>query len=158
MVSVSGVFRARPTYPHHTDLDLNSVRELPDSHLWPALDSDASGAVAEVEPMPVIDLADPDVVGRIGHASETWGGFHLTGHGVQLGLIDRLESQVRRLFSLPTEQKLKAARGPASFNGYGQVPIASFFEKSLWSEGFTITDSSVDWARRLWPDDYIEFW
>ncbi|RWR97821.1 gibberellin 3-beta-dioxygenase 1-like protein [Cinnamomum micranthum f. kanehirae] len=157
MVSVSGVFRPRPTYLHNTNLDLNSVQELPDSHIWPALDAEASGNLTCVESMPVIDLADPDVVGRMGHASETWGGFHVTGHGVPLGLIDRLESQVCRLFSLPREQKLNAARVPNSFNGYGQVPIAAFFEKSLWSEGCTITDSPVNWASRLWPDDYIEF-
>lgn len=158
MPSLSEAFRAHPVHLHHSHLDFGSVKEVPDTHAWPPLDDHVSGDQFDVESVPVIDLADPNVLSHIGHACETWGVFHITNHGIPKQILSDVESQSRRLFSLPTHQKLKAARRPDGVAGYGLVRISSFFSKLMWSEGFTIIGSPLENARQLWPCDHIQFW
>nr|AVP71909.1 GA3ox1 [Paris polyphylla var. yunnanensis] len=140
-----------PFHPHHLEFD--SVRELPDSHSWPRLEH----CNASAETVPLIDLASTDASTQIADACESWGAFQVIGHGVPTSLLDRLEAETRCLFSLPTQQKLKAARSPDALSGYGLAPISSFFAKRMWSEGFTISGSPVNHARSLWPQDYSQF-
>ncbi|KAF8400727.1 hypothetical protein HHK36_014027 [Tetracentron sinense] len=151
-------FRAHPVHLHHNHLDLESVREVPDSHAWPPLDDDYPAADSfGVETVPVIDLMDPKALKLVGHACKTWGVFQVTNHGIPMTLLRAVESQGRRLFSLPPHQKLKAARSPDGISGYGLARISSFFSKLMWSEGFTIVGSPLDHARQLWPQDYSKF-
>lgn len=156
MVPVSG-FRAHTTHAHDNNQDLSSVQEVSDSFPW-LFDDFPPGVSSSVKSIPVINLTDPDIVNRIGHACQTWGVFQITGHGVPVGLIDRLELQGRRFFSLPIEQKLKAARRPGDLSGYGQALNLSHFEKVMRSEGFTMAESPANLACQVWPDDYTEFW
>lgn len=157
MISVSGL-RAHTTQVHANNQDLSSVQQEVSDSFTRLLDDFPPGDSSSVESIPVINLTDPDIVNRIGHACQTWGVFQITGHGVPVGLIDRLELQGRRFFSLPIEQKLKAARRPGDLSGYGQAPILSYFEKVMRSEGFTMTESPANLACQVWPDDYTEFW
>ncbi|MQM03381.1 hypothetical protein Taro_036161 [Colocasia esculenta] len=165
MATLSEAFTAHPVRLHHPHLlDFSSLRELPDSHAWPELrdhpcsaggcggDPDAHG-----DPIPVIDLHDPDVLPSLARACETWGVFQITGHGVPAGILDRFESQCHRLFSLPAERKLRALRQPDGISGYGLARISSFFSKLMWSEGFTIVGSPAEHARKLWPLDHEQF-
>ncbi|CAL9161208.1 unnamed protein product [Musa hybrid cultivar] len=130
-------------------LELESVREVPDSHAWPALDDHPT----VYEPVPVVDLAGPDAsVAHLARVCESWGAFQVTGHGIRSDLLERLESETRRLFALPMDQKLKAARPSNGISGYGLARISCFFSKLMWSEGFTISGSPLDHALKLWPD------
>ncbi|KAG1335518.1 Gibberellin 3-beta-dioxygenase 1 [Cocos nucifera] len=119
----------RPHHPHHFEFE--SVREVPDSHAWPDVHDHPSVEPSGPDSVPVVDLASPDAVLRVGRVCEEWGVFQVTGHGVSSDLLDRLESQIRRLFSLPTHQKFKAARSPGNISGYGLAPISSFFSKLM---------------------------
>ncbi|GFY97006.1 gibberellin 3-oxidase 1 [Actinidia rufa] len=78
-------------------------------------------------------------------------------HGINKTLLDAVESAGKSLFSLPVQQKLKAARSPDGVSGYGVARISSFFPKLMWSEGFTIFGSPLEQARLLWPQDYKKF-
>lgn len=142
-------------------LDFESVRELPESHIWTPADEDRSHnkreELLEAAP-PVIDLGAPDVVELVGNACRKWGMFQVTNHGVPLGLVDDVEAHARRLFELPADQKLKALRSPSGATGYGVARISPFFDKLMWHEGFTIMGSAVDHAKQLWPHQYEEFW
>ncbi|CAL9118103.1 unnamed protein product [Musa acuminata var. zebrina] len=140
---------ARPLH----QLELNTLSHVPDAYAWSALNDLPYGD----DVVPVVDLASPDAVGLIGRACEEWGAFQITGHGIPLHLLDRVEAQTRLLFSLPTAQKLKAARGPGSLSGYGLANTSSFYSNIFWSEGFTIIGSPYDDARKLWPEDYEEY-
>ncbi|CAL9773490.1 unnamed protein product [Musa acuminata subsp. burmannicoides] len=143
----------QPLIHHLQQFEFKTLTEVPDSHAWPVVNDHPHGDDA----VPVIDLACPDAARLIGQACEEWGAFQITGHGVPVNLLDRLEAQTRRLFSLPTGQKLKAARSPGGVTGYGIANISAFFSKLFWSEGFTIVGSPHDEARKLWPDDSAEF-
>ncbi|XP_010254241.1 PREDICTED: gibberellin 3-beta-dioxygenase 1-like [Nelumbo nucifera] len=155
---LSEAFRAHPVHLHHGDLDLESVREVPDSHAWPQLDDYPSvHSSFDVESVPVIDLSDPNAVKLVGHACKTWGVFQVTNHGIPMRLLEDVESHGRRLFALPPQQKLKAARLPDGISGYGLARISSFFPKLMWSEGFTIVGSPIEHARQLWPQDHTRF-
>nr|ARI45601.1 Gibberellin 3-beta-dioxygenase [Cocos nucifera] len=138
---------------HHLHLEFESVRELPESHAWPTLHDHPCVS----EPVPVIDLADPKAAEFMARACVSWGAFQVTGHGVAPRLLEAIDSEMRRLFALPIQQKLKAARPPDGISGYGLVPISSFFAKLMWSEGFTIAGSPLDHARKLWPHDPDQF-
>ncbi|KAA8541849.1 hypothetical protein F0562_023001 [Nyssa sinensis] len=148
---------------HHKHLDFNSVKELPDSHDWISLDHhdqypfSNSCSIESSLSVPVIDLKDPNAVKLVGHACRTWGVFQVKNHGIRTSLLDDIESAGRSIFSLPIQQKLKAARPPDGVSGYGMARISSFFPKHMWSEGFTIIGSPLDHARQLWPHDYNKF-
>ncbi|CAK7353488.1 unnamed protein product [Dovyalis caffra] len=156
MSTLSEAYSDHPLHLHHIiPLDFDSVRTLPDSHVWDtsdhALESDDRSSI------PTVDLTDPDAGKLIGHACETWGVFQVTNHDIPLDLLGEVESEARRLFSLPAGQKLKALRSPGGATGYGIARISPFFNKYMWHEGFTIMGSPMDHAEELWPNDPQRF-
>lgn len=153
---LSDAFTAHPVHLHHKNIDINTLEELPDSYIWVQPEPDPLPVSHET--VPVIDLDDPNVVGLIGHACETWGVFQILNHGIPDSLLSIVEETSGRLFSLPSEQKLKASRKPDGVSGYGLARISSFFSKLMWSEGFTIAGSPLDHFRQLWPQDYTHHW
>lgn len=142
-----------------SQLDLYSIKELPESHAWKSsLDDDGSRNI-NAESIPVIDLNHDHkfVMDTIGHACKTWGAFQIVNHNISHRLLNHMETHGTRLFSLPMQQKLKAARSSDGIAGYGVARISSFFDKLMWSEGFTIFGSPLEHARQLWPYDYNKF-
>ncbi|OMO80809.1 Isopenicillin N synthase [Corchorus capsularis] len=108
--------------------------------------------------LPIIDFAKPDsILDLIKLACEEWGGFQVINHGIPIDLLNETESQARRLFSLPNEQKLLVARSPDNYVGYGIAGISPFFPKLMWSEGFTMIGSPIGHASQLWPQDHAKF-
>ncbi|CAK9137913.1 unnamed protein product [Ilex paraguariensis] len=154
---ISDAVRDHSLLVDHKHLDLNLVNELPDSHAWTPLNDNPSGDSCTRESVPIIDLNDPNAQNLIGHACKTWGVFQVTKHGIPINLLNDIESAGMSLFSLPIQQKLKAARSPEGVSGYGVARISSFFPKRMWSEGFTIVGSPLEHARQLWPQDYTKF-
>lgn len=154
---VSDVFKPYPMM-NQNPLDLNSMKELPESHAWLSLDESPSNGPMSPDPVPVINLKDPNAMKLVGHACKTWGVFQVTNHGVPKILLEEMESAGRKLFALPVQQKLKAARAPNGVSGYGVARISSFFPKLMWSEGFTIIGSPYEHAHKLWPNRYSRFW
>ncbi|KAJ0724770.1 putative gibberellin 3-beta-dioxygenase [Helianthus annuus] len=138
-------------------LDLNSLQELPESHAWLALDNSPSCGSSSPDQVPVINLNDPNAMKLVGHACKTWGVFQVTNHGVPTNLLEEMEDAGRKLFALPIQQKLQAARAPNGVSGYGVARISSFFPKLMWSEGFTIVGSPYEYAHKLWPNYYTQF-
>ncbi|KAM0933394.1 putative gibberellin 3-beta-dioxygenase [Dioscorea sansibarensis] len=147
--------------PSLTDhFEFETVREVPESHAWPSLDDHPSGEATGHDKLPLISLANSDDDNTkllLRHACQHFGVFYVTGHGISTNLLSELELQSRRLFSLPTDQKLKAARPPDGVSGYGLARISSFFSKLMWYEGFTISGSVLHHARQLFPDEYFRF-
>ncbi|GJY98409.1 gibberellin 3-beta-dioxygenase 1-like protein [Tanacetum coccineum] len=78
-------------------------------------------------------------------------------HGVPLALIEKPESESRRLFALLTDEKHKVLKSGNGVTGYGTARISQFFDKCMWYEGFTIMGSCVEDAKVLWPHDYKNF-
>ncbi|XP_022751698.1 gibberellin 3-beta-dioxygenase 3-like [Durio zibethinus] len=157
----SQTFKCSPSHPKHVvPLDFNNVPKLPDSHAWkttlPIDDHQLIDPFTE-EPLPIIDLAKPDVFNLVRHACEKWGVFQVTNHGIPVSFFYEIECQTRRLFSLPAERKLLAVRSPEGFTGYGLPRISPFFPKLMWSEGFSIIGSPVEHASQLWPEDHSKF-
>lgn len=159
---LSDAFKSHPLNLQLKHPDFSSLQELPDSYAWSQNDdqypSSPGSFGAEQDSVPVIDLSDPNALKLTGHACRTWGVFQVTNHGIPSKLLDNIESAGRSLFSLPVQQKLKAARSPDGISGYGFARISSFFQKLMWSEGFTIVGSPLDHFRQLWPQDYNKFW
>ncbi|PQQ05179.1 gibberellin 3-beta hydroxylase [Prunus yedoensis var. nudiflora] len=158
---LSDAFKSHPLNLQLKHPDFSSLQELPDSYAWSQNDdqypSSPGSFGAEQDSVPVIDLSDPNALKLTGHACRTWGVFQVTNHGIPSKLLDDIESAGRSLFSLPVQQKLKAARSPDGISGYGFARISSFFQKLMWSEGFTIVGSPLDHFRQLWPQDYNKF-
>lgn len=161
MSTLSEIYRDHLLHLHHIiPLDFNSVRNLPDSHTWPRADDSPFGFHSDElsSLIPIIDLGNPDAPEAIIRACDEWGMFQLMGHGIALGLVEEVESEARRFFSLPAQQKVKALRSPDGATGYGVARISPFFSKFMWHEGFTIMGSPVNHAREIWPHDYKHFW
>ena len=141
---------------HRSLVDFSKLNYLPESHTWPEIkDGPISG-----EPVPVIDIGNPDVLPNLASACKRWGVFTITGHSVPKRTLKKLELQSRRLFSLPAEQKFKALRRENSLSGYGQARISNLYPKLMWSEGFTVAGSAEEHARKIFPvdDGHLAFW
>ncbi|KAI4381946.1 hypothetical protein MLD38_007961 [Melastoma candidum] len=149
---ISDALKDHPVCVPHKILDLGSVKVLPDSYAWnaPPLAYDWTSSDSSV---PVVDLGDPGASVLIGRACKDGGVFQITNHGVPRELLTEVEWAGMDLFSLPLQQKMRAARKPDGVSGYGVARISSFFPKLMWSEGFTIVGSPIEHARRLWPRD-----
>lgn len=141
-------------------LDLNSAKELPESHTWTSLQDDCTNCLSnETEALSIIDLNDSDVLALIKHACKTWGVLQIKNHGISHKLLENMEAAATRLFSLPMEEKLKVSISSANdISGYRLPKISPFFPKLMWHEGFTIFGSPVEHALKLWPHDYKSFW
>ncbi|XP_004240225.1 gibberellin 3-beta-dioxygenase 1-like [Solanum lycopersicum] len=151
-------FKENPQSPQHIlPIDFHLIQEVPNSHLWPNINNFPINHDEKNPNVPIIDLLAPNVVQLIGHACKTWGIFQVINHGISLDFFDEVESQARRLFALPVEEKVKVMRSTSGATGYGTARITPFFSKFMWHEGFTIMDSPLDHAKKLWPHDYQEF-
>ncbi|XP_010429980.1 PREDICTED: gibberellin 3-beta-dioxygenase 4 [Camelina sativa] len=141
--------------------NLGNLQTLPDSFTWELTSADSvipPSSAAVKESIPVIDLSDPDHVttNLIGNACHTWGAFQIANHGISQKLLDEIESLSKTLFDMPSEKKLETASSEKGVSGYGEPRISSFFEKKMWSEGFTIADGSYrNHFITLWPHDHI---
>ena len=160
---LTDVFRGHPIHlPHTHQPDFTSLSELPDSYTWTSKDDPLFTAPPSPpgagESIPLIDLNHPDAANQIGRACRTWGAFQIANHGVPLELLQDIEFLTGSLFQLPVQRKLKAARSDAGFSGYGVARISSFFNKKMWSEGFTITGSPLNDFRKLWPQLHLNYW
>ncbi|XP_059638059.1 gibberellin 3-beta-dioxygenase 1-like [Cornus florida] len=155
MNSIQESYKTLPTHLNHIiPLDFKGVLRLPESHAWSQSNDYPS---INSESIPVIDLANPKAIELVRHASEKWGMFQITNHGIPVHLIQQVEHQTRRLFALPAKQKLQALRSPDGFTGYGLARIGRLFPKLMWSEGFSVIGSPEGHARQLWPHDYNNF-
>nr|GMD41369.1 gibberellin 3-beta-dioxygenase 1-like [Ipomoea batatas] len=110
MTTLSEAYKEHPlSLEHIIPLDFQSLHKVPDSHLWPKI-TDNPNHHKQFASIPTVDLLAPNVVELIGHACETWGMFHVVNHGVSPSLVDEVEAQAYRLFTLPAHRKMKALR------------------------------------------------
>ncbi|CAL1400211.1 unnamed protein product [Linum trigynum] len=155
---LADAFRSHPVDIQPKNLhDFTSLKELPDSYQWSSEQDRPEPEPVHHEPVPVIDLSDPNALEEIGHACTRWGVFQVVNHGVPAAVLDRMEDVAKSFFSLPAHQKLKAARSPDGISGYGLARISSFFPKLMWSEGFTMVGSPLEHFHRIWPHHYTRF-
>ncbi|GJS91127.1 putative reverse transcriptase domain-containing protein [Tanacetum coccineum] len=150
MTTLSEAYRNAPVSSHRiTPLDFDSLDGVPESHIWSQPD-ESQQKVQTQEPqelsIPVIDLTDPNALDLIGQACKTWGIFQVINHGLPLALIKKLESESRRLFALPTDEKLKVLRSADGATGQSYI-LKQQFKDSLYTTkmGFTkaMKDSKV---------------
>uniref|UniRef100_A0A803MN22 Non-haem dioxygenase N-terminal domain-containing protein n=1 Tax=Chenopodium quinoa TaxID=63459 RepID=A0A803MN22_CHEQI len=145
--------------------DFSLIKSVPESHTWaecyddskinPNVNENSRSSIS----IPIIDLEDPNSLGLIYDACETWGMFQVTNHGISKELLDQVEFHSKNLFNLPFEQKMKVLRAPREDTGYGYPRLAPFFSKLLWTEGFIIMGNSYQHhAKKLWPNDFQGFW
>ncbi|KAL1201796.1 Gibberellin 3-beta-dioxygenase 3 [Cardamine amara subsp. amara] len=155
MSSVTQLFKNIPVNRDRIiPLDFSNAKTLPESHVWSKPEPEPEPMI---RPIPVISLFNPEQA-ILQHACEEWGVFHITDHGVPHSLLHNFECQMKKLFSLPMHRKILAVRSPDESTGYGAVRISMFYDKLMWSEGFSVMGSSLRrHATLLWPDDHAEF-
>ncbi|XP_071719489.1 gibberellin 3-beta-dioxygenase 1-like [Rutidosis leptorrhynchoides] len=158
MTTLSEAFRDYAKF-ENTPLDFNTMHEVPETHQWPIQLDQPLQMIQDTHTLiPVVDLSDPNAMDVIKQACETLGMFQVLNHGIPFEMVKKVESEARRLFGLSMDEKRKVLRSANGVTGYGLFPISSYFDKSMWHEGFTIMDSSVDDdAKVLWPNDYHQF-
>ncbi|KAM7274623.1 hypothetical protein ACFE04_016489 [Oxalis oulophora] len=154
-------FKKNPCQPRDIiPLDFKNVQKVPDSHAWTSTDHEDRRPISNEPHVPVIDLWDPRATELIRNACEKWGVFRVVKHGIPLTLLDQAENQTLKLFSLPADRKIMAARTPHGPTGYGLARMSAFFHKLMWFEGFTVSGSPMEHAIKLWPhhqDDRSQF-
>lgn len=112
--------------------------------------------------IPTVDLsslnsddqaARKQMVAKVRAACLDWGFFHAINHGVPNELLDRVQKQAQKFFSLPKEEKLKVSRANGSYTGYGHAAVKPT-DSQPWSEGFYLAnDDTVEgFSQTLWPN------
>eukprot|EP01018_Ginkgo_biloba_P041127 Gb_34356 [translate_table: standard] len=107
----------------------DTPEEMPESYIW---SEEERQPFEQVEPnaVPVIDLhglwhfdeeTEKTIIQELAAACRN-GYFQVINHGVPSKLLESMELQGRRLFALPTEQKLRAKRAPQGITAMGLGP------------------------------------
>ncbi|KAK9698055.1 hypothetical protein RND81_08G079600 [Saponaria officinalis] len=169
---LSEAFKQHPVENKYiSPIDFNSIKNVPESHAWvdtsDSKNPNNNNNIIKQEllltsSIPLIDLNDPNIIDKIYNACKNWGFLQIINHGVSNEIVEKLETQVMKLFNLPYEEKMKVLRSPESAAGYGSPRISPFFPKKMWAEGFTILANSLfHHAKLLWPqnddDDFRGF-
>ncbi|PKU86168.1 gibberellin 2-beta-dioxygenase 1 [Dendrobium catenatum] len=97
---------------------LSAVEQLPITKLHRPVSGNFAGDV------PLVDLTSPAAAAQVVAACEELGFFKLTNHGISFELIDRLECEAVKFFSLPIWKK--DAAGSAAPFGYGSRKIGTW--------------------------------
>ncbi|CAK9143328.1 unnamed protein product [Ilex paraguariensis] len=109
--------------------------------------------------LPVVDISKPlhpSSLSILAEACKEWGFFHITNHGISKDLYNKIHSLSKRLFSLPSETKLKL--GPfSSLKTYTPHFIASPFFESLRVRGPEFSASAQSSADALLDQQNSEF-
>ncbi|XP_072994704.1 gibberellin 2-beta-dioxygenase 3-like [Typha latifolia] len=123
-------------FPHHPllpPLSLSLSSSLGSSPLLQAMVVLANPAIDQIalvtspkptpyfSTIPVIDLQDPGSPDALVEACEEFGFFKVVNHGIPTELMERLESEAVKFFSLPQVEKDKS--GPPNPFGYGNKKI-----------------------------------
>ncbi|XP_057968056.1 gibberellin 3-beta-dioxygenase 1-like isoform X1 [Malania oleifera] len=152
-------YKAEPLHSGQKVPEFGMLNEVPESQVWNNEEGNYKGQALEdigAEVLPLIDLAKADAPKLVKQCCKSSGFFQITNHGIPLAVLQNMESASVDLFSLPMEQKMKAAREPGSLTGYGIFPIASYLRQNVWSECFTVFGSPLQHAHQIWPDQSPE--
>ncbi|MCL7043770.1 hypothetical protein MKW94_015119, partial [Papaver nudicaule] len=76
---------------------------------------------------------------KLHSACQDWGFFQVVNHGINSLLIEKLKSEIHKLFALPLEEKKKIWQEPGDMEGFGQQFVISNDQKLDWSDMFYIT-------------------
>ena len=114
------------------------------------------------EEIPVIDMAPyllggdqaamAAVVAQVRDACLNWGFFHVANHGIEEELHVRQLHQAEAFFRLPYSEKMKVAKEPGRYTGYGHATVKKD-DIRPWAEGFFFAnDGSIEeFSRKLFP-------
>ncbi|XP_030528597.1 gibberellin 2-beta-dioxygenase-like [Rhodamnia argentea] len=92
--------------------------------------------------VPIVDLSRPDAGAAVVRACQEFGFFKVVNHGVPPDVVDRLEDEAARFFSLPQSEKDNA--GPPDPFGYGSKRIGPNGDVGWIEYLFLHTNSSED--------------
>lgn len=123
------------------------------------------------EEIPVIDIAPyllggdeaamAAIVAQVRDACLIWGFFHIVNHGIEDELHVRVLRQAEAFFRLPYSEKMKVAKEPGRYTGYGHATVKKD-DIRPWAEGlFFANDGSVaEFSRNLFPpgtnNDFVD--
>ncbi|KAJ7520295.1 hypothetical protein O6H91_20G077300 [Diphasiastrum complanatum] len=134
--------------------DVNELKIDPAFVLPPEFRPKQVEALQQLDEIPVIDLAPllandekgtQRIVEQVAKASEEWGFFQVINHGVPLKLLDDVEAEALKFFSLPLEEKRKIRRTLESPLGYFDTELTKNVRD--WKEVFDfVTRGKLEFA------------
>lgn len=143
---------------------------VPEAYVWPKeeLAHVAHDEYADDDEIPVIDLGGlhgeldegrrREICDRIRCACGSWGFFQVVNHGVDLSLLERVQTICKEFFDLPLETKelLDCKLEGDRLLGYGFFHSNKLkTSRRLWSEGLFVDIPRVArFASTMWPEDH----
>ncbi|KAJ7524770.1 hypothetical protein O6H91_17G020400 [Diphasiastrum complanatum] len=164
-----------------SDVVVNELKIDPAFVLSPEFRPKPVEVLKELDGIPVIDLAPllandekgtQIIVEQIAKASEEWGFFQLINHGIPIKLLDDVEVEALKFFSLPLEEKRKIRRTLEHPLGYFDTELTQNVRD--WKEvfdfvtrgklEFAAADGTLNVQENKWPEsppflkDVCEAW
>ncbi|KAI3831900.1 hypothetical protein MKX03_022272 [Papaver bracteatum] len=147
--------------PSVQELAKQSLAEVPARYIRADQDSlspNLSSISLIHETVPVIDLKkilspEPNIgdleLERLHSACKDWGFFQVVNHGVDILLVEKVNSEIQGFFNLPMDEKKKFWQEEGDFEGFGQAFVHSEDQKLDWGDMFFIRTLPQD-MRKLW--------
>ncbi|CAN7033257.1 unnamed protein product [Brassica rapa subsp. trilocularis] len=76
-------------------------------------------------------------------ACKEWGFFQLVNHGMEIGFLDKLKTEIQDFSNLPMEEKKKLWQQPNDVEGFGHAFVVSEEQKLDWSDMFLLVMQPV---------------
>lgn len=84
---------------------------------------------------------------RIADAAKEWGFFQIINHGIPRDVLIRMQSEQRKIFEKPYEEKISSSSG--SCYRWGN-PTAMSLQQFSWSEAFQLTLDDIPSLRYIY--------
>lgn len=116
-----------------------------------------------MDQIPLIDLSklpdDPVSMAQLDAACRQWGFFQVTGHGIDHGLLNRLQQQMRLFFALPEDCKKAVERSDTNAWGYYDRELTKTIldRKQVFDVGPAETSGPLAGASPQWPEQLPTF-
>ena len=108
---------------------------------------------ASLDSVPVVDIAeldDPRVREAIDRACRDWGFFQVTGHGIELSVLEGLFEAAGSFFALPRDEKRRILRSEDNPWGYYDQELTK--QTLDWKQVFDYGPADGDGMQPRWPD------
>ncbi|XP_051142194.1 hyoscyamine 6-dioxygenase-like [Andrographis paniculata] len=130
----------------------SDVEYVPESHICPIEARPGNDPIPTCNKIPIIDLQSPKALHQIIQASQEYGIFLVSNHGVAKDVIEETVKVLEELFSLPPEDLTKA-------NGWVYVDSNKFVAVGthLWRDNIKHLCYPLEDSMPHWPQQPIRY-
>ncbi|CAL5346994.1 unnamed protein product [Camellia sinensis] len=144
-----------------TSIPQRFIRDIAEDPSLSTLTPPSPSSKPSFTAIPVVDLSkltQNTQLSKLATACQDWGFFQVINHGIDPGLLERLEKVSMDFFMMPLGEKQKYPMAPGTIQGYGQAFVFSENQKLDWCNMFALgVEPHSIRNPKLWPTKPTKF-